>query len=264
MLDIGLIGGGNLAQALLAGLTGGEKPVARVTLWEIDKAKAGRVTAKFSITEAASLAEAAAHDILFLAVKPQAMPELLARLAGLVRPGQLVITVAAGLPLKLYAGKLPQAVLVRAMPNTSAKVLRSITGLMSNSELSPEHRKAAERIFSAVGSFIWLPEENVHALTALSGSGPAYVYYLAETMAAAGKALGLDEKTAGILAKETLIGAGRMLDSSDEEPSELRHKVTSPGGTTAAALNVLQSELPDLLVRALTAADARSREMAGE
>ena len=157
--------------------------------------------------------------------------------------------------------------MVRAMPNTSAAVGEAISGLMAGEFATAEHKALAEQVFAAVGSFIWLVEEEVHALTAISGSGPAYYYYFTEALAQAGEALGLSPQTAAALARQTAIGAGRLLQvRTESSPAQLREQVTSKGGTTAAALAVLAEKeaLPQLVQQACRACAERSREMAEE
>lgn len=264
MLKLHFLGSGNMAAAIGRGLYAMQAPFA-LGFYDIhhDKAKdlAGELAAA-SFTDLASAAASA--DILLLAVKPQAMAELLADLAGLLKPGQLVLTIAAGLPISYYAEKLPQTPIIRAMPNTSAAVQAAITGLMAGDLATAEHKRLAEQIFAAVGSFIWIDEKDIHALTALSGSGPAYFYYFTECLAAAGERLGLSPEAAAALARQTAIGSGKMLAARPEAASELRVQVTSKGGTTAAALAVFAQELPGLTERAAAACARRSEEMAAD
>ncbi len=258
------LGSGNMAAAIGRGLLANEAPFCP-GFYDITPAKAVALAAELNAAAFDTLADAvAAADILLLAVKPQSMAGLLADLAGLLRPEQLVLTIAAGLPLAYYEAKLPGVPVVRAMPNTSAQVLAAITGLMPGKLAMPEHKELAEQVFAAVGRTVWLAEKDIHALTAISGSGPAYFYYFTEALAAAGEKLGLSAVTAAELARQTAIGSGLMLAARAESPAELRVQVTSKGGTTAAALAAFGDALPRLVEQACQACAGRSEEMARE
>lgn len=263
------LGSGNMASAIGRGLADQNSPL-RLGFYDQAWAKALALSVELPDAQAArSLTDAVAlADVLLLAVKPQDMPGLVEELAPLLRPSQLVLTIAAGLPLAWYQARLPQNTpMVRAMPNTSAAVGEAISGLMAGEFATAEHKALAEQVFAAVGSFIWLAEEEVHALTAISGSGPAYYYYFTEALAQAGEALGLSPQTAAALARQTAIGAGRLLQvRTESSPAQLREQVTSKGGTTAAALAVLAEKeaLPQLVQQACRACAERSREMAEE
>ena len=196
------LGSGNMAAAIGRGLAACSHVPLRLGFYDVNAEKAQELAAEVGGQAALTLAEAAQADVLLLAVKPQDMPALVDELAPLLRPGQLVLTIAAGLPLAWYQARLPQGTpLVRAMPNTSAAVGEAITGLMAGEFATDAHKTLAEQVFAAVGSFIWLAEEEIHALTAISGSGPAYYYYFTEALAAAGEALGLSPQTAAALAR---------------------------------------------------------------
>lgn len=259
------LGSGNMAAAIGRGLAARPEVALRLGFYDVTPAKAQALAAEVGGQAAATLAEAAEADVLLLAVKPQNMAELLADLAPLIKPGQLILTIAAGLPLAWYEQRLPAGLaMVRAMPNTSASVGAAITGLMAGALASAADKRLAEQVFAAVGEYLWLDEQEVHALTALSGSGPAYYYYFTEALAAAGEALGLSAGTAQALARQTAIGVGRLLEAQPEvSPAELRRQVTSKGGTTAAALQVFMAEnaLPELVNNACRACAQRSEEM---
>lgn len=259
------LGSGNMAAAISRGLAAVSEPGLRLGFYDVTFAKAQTLAAEVGGMAAQTLAEAAQADVLLLAVKPQNMAELLADLAPLLKPGQLILTIAAGLPLAWYEKRLPAGLaMVRAMPNTSAAVGAAITGLMAGKLAGAEDKKLAEQVFAAVGQYLWLEEREVHALTALSGSGPAYYYYFTEALAAAGEALGLSSRTAQVLARQTAVGVGRLLEAQPDVPlAELRSQVTSKGGTTAAALQVLADDnaLPGLLAKACRACAQRSEEM---
>lgn len=272
MKKLTFLGSGNMAAAIGRGLAGQRAPFA-LKFYDLSCEKAAALAAELGGEAAESLAAAVAGaDIVLLAVKPQSMGELLGSLAPLLGPEQLVLTIAAGLPLAFYEERLSAAApaakvpMIRIMPNTSAAVLEAISGLMAGKYATAEHKRLAEAIFAAVGRCVWLPEEQVHALTAVSGSGPAYFYAFCEAMAKAGERLGLAPEVAAALARWTAVGAGKMLEARDEEPATLREQVTSKGGTTAAALAEFGREqaLDGLVERACEACAKRSSEMATE
>jgi pyrroline-5-carboxylate reductase len=212
---------------------------------------------------AAAIGEVAA---VVVAVKPQVAPEVTPSLAPFVGAATVVVSIMAGRTLAFLAGALPGAALVRAMPNTPAAIGRGITVAVANARVSDAQRALVDALLSAVGAVEWVADEGLmDAVTALSGSGPAYVFLLAETMAQAGAAAGLPPALAATLARATVAGAGELLHRSPLDAATLRQNVTSPGGTTAAALDVLMAKdgLAPLMRRAIAAATARSRELAG-
>ena len=201
-----------------------------------------------------------------VAVKPQVAPEITPALAPFVGAATVVVSIMAGRTLAFLADALPGAALVRAMPNTPAAIGRGITVAVGNARVSDAQRTLVDTLLSAVGAVEWVADEALmDAVTALSGSGPAYVFLLAETMAQAGAAAGLPPALAATLARTTVAGAGELLHRSPLDAATLRQNVTSPGGTTAAALDVLMAKdgLAPLMRRAIAAATARSRELAG-
>ncbi len=204
-------------------------------------------------------------DAVILAVKPQVMPEVVRdyrRLSGRA----LFLSIAAGKPLSFFASELGErAAIVRAMPNTPDAIGRGIAVACANEHVSPEQRAVAERLLAAVGEVGWVGQEQlIDAVTAVSGSGPAYVFLLIECLAKAAVAAGLPEDLAMRLARATVAGAGELARLSTESAAQLRENVTSPGGTTAAALEVLMAQdgLEPLLTRAVLAALRRARELA--
>lgn len=214
----------------------------------------------------------AAPAVVVLAVKPQAMDDVLPPLAALTGADTLVISVAAGTTIANIARYFAaDTAIVRAMPNTPAAIGRGITALYANTFVQPEQQDACAALLGAVGETVWIADEaQMDAVTALSGSGPAYVFLLAECIAKAGEAAGLAPDLAAKLARATVSGAGELLYRSDLDPAELRRNVTSPGGTTAAALRVLMGDgesgdsgpLEVILREAVEAAARRSRELA--
>jgi pyrroline-5-carboxylate reductase len=201
-----------------------------------------------------------------VAVKPQTAPEVMPALVPFVGAATVVVSIMAGRTLRFLDGALPGAALVRAMPNTPAAIGRGITVAVANARVSSQQRELVHALLSAVGAVEWVSDETLmDAVTALSGSGPAYVFLLAEAMAKAGAAAGLPDALAATLARATVAGAGELLHRSPLDAATLRQNVTSPGGTTTAALDVLMADdaLAPLMTQAIAAATARSRELAG-
>jgi pyrroline-5-carboxylate reductase len=263
-----LAGAGNMGYALLCGwLERGLDP-ARVVVQ--DPAPSPRVAEDLVRRGVDLHAEVrslpAPPAVLLLAVKPQVMDEVLPALAALVRPGTLVVSVAAGRRIEGFEAQLPQGTaVVRAMPNTPASIGRGITVAVGNAHVTAARRETCDQLLRAVGEVAWVGDEALmDAVTAVSGSGPAYVFYLAECLAEAGVQAGLAPDLAQQLATWTVAGAGELLHRSDLGPQVLRRNVTSPNGTTFAALQVLMAEggLAELIGKAVAAAARRSRELA--
>ena len=209
------------------------------------------------------IGEAAA---VVVAVKPQTAPEAMPALAPFVGGSTVTVSIMAGRTLRFLEGALPRAALVRAMPNTPAAIGRGITVAVANARVSPPQRELVHALLSAVGAVEWVEDEALmDAVTAVSGSGPGYVFLLAEAMARAGVAAGLPPALAATLARATVAGSGELLRRSPLDAARLRQNVTSPGGTTAAALEVLMGKdaLEPLMTRAIAAATKRSRDLAG-
>lgn len=222
--------------------------------------EAGRLTHSETVAEDA-------FDTVVLAVKPQAMASALPPVRAAVRPDTTVISVAAGTTVATIARHLGDLAIVRAMPNTPALIGRGITGCFAGPGVPQRARDAAAALLSACGPVVWVDQEaDIDAVTAVSGSGPAYVFLLAEALAAAGEAAGLAPDLAMTLARHTVAGAGELQIRSEEPPSVLRRSVTSPNGTTQAALDVLMADdgLVPLLHRAVEAARRRAAELAEE
>jgi pyrroline-5-carboxylate reductase len=203
---------------------------------------------------------------VMVAVKPQVAPEVMPALAPLVGAATVVVSIMAGRTLQFLEAALPGAAVIRAMPNTPAAIGRGITVAVANARVSREQRALVHTLLSTVGAVEWAPDEALmDAVTALSGSGPAYVFLLAEAMARAGVAAGLPPALAETLARATVAGSGELLHRSPLDAATLRQHVTSPGGTTAAALDVLMAHngLEPLMTKAIAAATKRSRDLAG-
>jgi len=266
--SIAFVGAGKMGSALLAGLGRGEK-LGRVLVIEPNPAPdvvelcRAKNFALFARVESSD----APVDALVLAIKPQMLEAAAPALAPLVGADTLVLSILAGKRVADLASRLPARAFVRAMPNTPAAVGRGVTGAYPSPGVEPGQRSLAQAVLSAVGSVEWVEtEELIDAVTAISGSGPAYVFYLAECLAAAGVAAGLPDELAARLARATVEGAGELMHRSpDASPGRLRENVTSPGGTTAAALGVLMAKdgLEPLLTRAVAAAKRRAAELSG-
>ena len=203
--------------------------------------------------------------VLVVAVKPQMMAEALDRVRALRGSDTLILSIAAGTPIAAFEAAFgPSAPIVRAMPNTPAAVGRGITAIVGSAAAGDAEMALAESLLAAVGAVVRLAaEDQIDAVTGVSGSGPAYVFHMVEALASAAEAEGLDPTLAMRLARATVAGAGALLDSADESAAQLRINVTSPKGTTEAGLAVLMPALPDLMCRTVAAAAARSRELRG-
>jgi pyrroline-5-carboxylate reductase len=202
---------------------------------------------------------------IILAVKPQTAPEIVRDVASLAGARSLVLSIMAGRGLDFLQNELPQAAIVRGMPNLPASIGRGITVAVANAGVTPEQRALAHRLLAAIGAVEWVSDEGLmDAVTAVSGSGPAYVFLLAEALAKAGQAAGLPQPLADKLARATVAGSAALLDRSADDAATLRKNVTSPGGTTAAALETLMAAdgLESLMKKAVVAAARRSRELA--
>ena len=200
--------------------------------------------------------------MVILVVKPQDIRSLVGDIASSIAPGSLVISIAAGITTELLEASMPLANVVRAMPNTPAKIESGVTGISAGARCSPEALDQARALLLSIGVVVEVPEALQDAVTAVSGSGPAYLFYLAEAMIDGACELGMPPETARTSVVHTLLGAARLLEASGEEPSALRAKVTSPGGTTAAAIRVLDADDVQRSVRAaIEAARDRSREL---
>ncbi len=264
---IGFIGGGNMARSLVGGLIAGGIDATRISVAEPDASKRDELSTRFGIATSQDNGTVASDvEVLVLAVKPQVMRQVVTGLAAtLHEPTPLLISIAAGVRAASMLRWLGQPLaLVRAMPNTPALVRSGATALYASPEVSEEQRSRAESIMRAVGQTLWIDDEGLmDAVTALSGSGPAYFFLFMEALEQAAMELGLPPEAARLLTLETAQGAARMALSSDEGPALLRKRVTSPGGTTEAALGAFaEGGFETLVARAVRAACERSAELA--
>jgi pyrroline-5-carboxylate reductase len=260
-----LVGAGKMGQAMLEGwLARGLDPkkLAVIEPQPVDAVQA--LAGKGAALNPKSLSKAGA---IVIAVKPQTAPQAVPPLASAVSSDTPVLSIMAGRTLSFLRTYMPAGTaLVRAMPNTPAAVGRGITVACGSAEVTPQQRALASGLLEAIGSVEWVEDESLmDAVTALSGSGPAYVFLLVEAMAKAGIAAGLPQELAQKLARETVTGSGELMHRSPLDAATLRQNVTSPGGTTAAALDVLMGPngFDKLLTEAIAAATRRSRELAG-
>lgn len=263
-----LAGVGKMGGAVLSGLLArGLKPERILVQDPAPSAEMAALLAKHGIRCAPAIdALGEPPSIILLAVKPQMMDEALAPLAKHAGPDTLVLSIAAGRSLQSIEAQLPERTsVIRAMPNTPAAIGRGITVAAPNLHVSPAQRKLADELLSSLGKVLWVEDESLlDPVTAVSGSGPAYVFLLVECLAEAGQAAGLDAELAEELARATVTGSAALLDQTDLHVSKLREQVTSPGGTTAAALAILNGPegLRPLLKAAVAEATKRGRELA--
>jgi len=265
---VAFVGAGKMGAALLAGLARGAAPASLLVVEPQPAPHVAELCAAQGWTLSHGVpAKADPVDALLLAIKPQMLESVAPALAPLIGPQTLVVSILAGKRIEDLALRLPAAAFVRAMPNTPAAIGRGVTGAFANNRTTPERRALAGALLSAAGEVVWVESEGlIDAVTAVSGSGPAYVFYLTECLAAAGVAAGLPPELSARFARATVSGAGELMRRSPEtSPATLRENVTSPGGTTAAALGVLMAEdgLAPLMTRAVAAAARRAEELSG-
>ena len=265
---ITFIGGGNMARSLIGGLIGAGTAAGNISVGEPLTELRESLAQDFGIKALAENESAIKHaNVIVLAVKPQVMREALTPLGTLIRQASpLLISIAAGIPARnIERWASGQPALVRVMPNTPALVGAGMSALFANENASVPQRDLAESIMRSVGTTVWLEKESLmDIVTAVSGSGPAYFFYLMEAIEQAGVREGLDADTARLLALETALGAARLALESTEGPGQLRERVTSPGGTTEAAIRTLDaSNVSDIIQNAVSAARQRSAELAG-
>jgi pyrroline-5-carboxylate reductase len=265
MKNLGFIGAGNMAAALIKGVLGA-RTRAPSEVWasdvKLERLKELEGEYGLHVTQD-NLALVAACDIVVLSVKPQVMDKVLDKVRDAIRPGQLIVSVAAGVPVRALEARLPAGTrLVRAMPNTPATALAGATAISAGSHATEDDMQAAEALFAAVGRVVTLDETLLDAVTGLSGSGPAYVMLIIEALADGGVKVGLHRDTALLLAAQTVYGAAKLLLETGEHPGRLKDMVTSPGGTAIAGLHTLESgALRKTLIDAVEAATHRAEAL---
>ena len=264
-MRIAVLGGGVMGETLASGFLRYVTPVPAVVIAEKRPDRAEELRRLHGVEIADTIDAVRGADVVVLAVKPQDVPTLLVEVGQAITPGTLVISIAAGIrTVTIEEHVLPGVDVVRAMPNTPARVDRGVTGISPGVHCTAEALALAERLLASVGQAISVPESMQDAVTAVSGSGPAYVFFLAEAMTAAAVELGLDLATATRMVNHTILGAATLLEASEEPAEVLRRNVTSPNGTTAAAISAMEElGVHPAVVSAMTAARDRSRELSG-
>jgi pyrroline-5-carboxylate reductase len=283
---IAVLGAGNIGSALISGvLAAGAFDPENVLAADISETQLAALADKHKIRvfPAGNREAARQADVVVLAVKPYLAGQVLDEIRAVLRPGQMLISVAAGVSIDFLEGRLGRAKartsararakargnagqpVVRAMPNLAMTVHCSATALCANAAASNEHREIAEQIFRSVGTAAWVTEDKMHAVTGLSGSGPAYVYLILEGLTAGGINMGLPPDVARALAEQTLLGAAKLAQQTGEHPAALKDRVTTPGGTTIAGLAELERYgVRSALMEAVEAATERSRQLSSK
>jgi pyrroline-5-carboxylate reductase len=267
---VAILGAGSMGGAIAQGISrSGE--ASEVIVTNRTEAKATELAGLAAVTSlaladipSANTDAAAEADVVLVGVKPAMVPDLLREIAGSLRPGTIVVSLAAGVTIATFESIVGEQIpVVRSMPNTPAVVGKAVTGIAGGSTVTPEHLALVRRVFETCGAVIEVPEDKIDALSTISGSGPAYVFLLVEALTEAARGKGFDETAARLMAEQTFIGATALLAASGEDPAELRRRVTSPKGTTERAIGVLQTaNLDGLFSQATDAALARARELA--
>ena len=259
-----ILGAGVMGETLLSGLVRAGRRVDRLLVGEKRAERARELEERYGVAVVSNREAARKADTLALVVKPQDMGDLLDEIAGELRPGQLVVSLAAGTTTAFLESRLPEGVaVVRVMPNTPALVDEGMAAISPGSHCTDGHLGEAEALMSSVGKVLRIPERQQDAVTAISGSGPAYIFFVVESMIEAGVHLGLPRSTATDLVVQTLVGSAKMLRETGTHPTVLREQVTSPAGTTAAALRELEiHKVRAAFLAAMEAARDRSRALA--
>ncbi|MFL2531848.1 MAG: pyrroline-5-carboxylate reductase [Porticoccaceae bacterium] len=268
MSKIVFIGGGNMASCLIGGMLANGFSSQDITVSEPNEDSRQRMKSTHGVlTTADNLAAVSQADIVVLAVKPQIMAAVASPLEAKLKHKPIIVSIAAGIPVGALQSWLGQDLkIVRAMPNTPAMVQSGATGLFANQSLDGGQQAMIENIFSAVGYACWVAQESdIDAVTAVSGSGPAYFFLVYEAMLKVAQELGLEKQTASQLTLHTALGAARLALASESTPNELREQVTSPGGTTQAAIESFQAQdLEGIFRTAMTSALERAKEMSDD
>ena len=269
---IAMLGAGSMGRAILSGLTApGVEVTGGIRVTNRSAARAAELEGIPGVTAFATEKDGAANRlavdgaaIVIVAVKPAMVPDLLREIASSLTPGAIVVSVAAGVTVATFESLLPDTVVVaRSMPNTPAVVGKAVTGISPGTRTEPADLELVRALFETVGEVVEVPESQLDALSTISGSGPAYVFYLVEALTSAALEKGFTPEQARTLVNGTFLGASELLVASGEDPAELRRRVTSPNGTTERAIEVLATaDLPALFARATDAALARARELA--
>jgi pyrroline-5-carboxylate reductase len=263
-MTVAIIGAGVMGETLLSGLIRAGFPVADLVVGEKRAERAAQLREKYDVTVIDTLSEVVSADTVALVVKPQDMGDVLAEIGPHITPGQLVVSLAAGITTDYIERHLTEGVaVVRVMPNTPALVDEGMAAISGGTHCDEEHLVRAEKMLAATGRVVRVPEKQQDAVTAISGSGPAYLFFVVEAMIEAGVHLGLPRSTATELVVQTMVGSAKLLRETGEHPTVLREQVTSPGGTTAAAIRQLEDhKVRAAFISAMEAARDRSKALA--
>ncbi len=263
---LAIIGVGVMGETLLSGLIRGGRPVEDLLVGEKHPQRAAQLAEKYGVQVVSNRDAAAGADTLVLVVKPQDMADVLAEISPTLDSGTLVVSLAAGITTAFIEARVPDGVaVVRVMPNTPALVDEGMAAISPGTHCDEEHLAVAESLLATTGRVVRVPENQQDAVTAISGSGPAYLFFVVEAMIEAGVHLGLPRTTATELVVQTVVGSAKMLSETGEHPTVLRERVTSPGGTTAAAIRQLEDHrVRAAFMNAMEAARDRSRLLSGE
>lgn len=265
-MTVAILGVGVMGETLLSGLLRSGRPVGDLLVGEKRADRGAQLTEKYGVRVVSNLDAVAEADTVALVVKPQDMAAVLAEISPVLDSGTLVVSLAAGITTSFIEARVPEGVaVVRVMPNTPALVDEGMAAISAGMHCDEEHLAVAESLLSATGRVMRVPENQQDAVTAISGSGPAYLFFVVEAMIEAGVHLGLPRSTATELVVQTVVGSAKMLSETGEHPTVLRERVTSPGGTTAAAVRQLEDHrVRAAFMNAMEAARDRSRELSGE
>src|SRR6188472_43431 len=263
-MTVAIIGAGVMGETLLSGLIRAGRRPAELLVGEKRRERAAELEERYGVEVVTNVEAAGKADTLALVVKPQDMADVLEELAPVVRPGQLVISLAAGITTAFLEARLPDGVaVVRVMPNSPALVDEGMSAISRGSHCEESHLAEAEALMSSTGKVIRVPERQQDAVTAISGSGPGYIFFVVESMIEAGVHLGLPRSTAAELVVQTVVGSAKLLRETGTHPTVLREQVTSPGGTTAAAIRQLEDhKVRAAFIMAMEAARDRSVALA--
>lgn len=261
-MRIAVIGGGVMGETLVRGFQRFLDPAPQIVVAEARAERAAELARTLDVRPTVDAVQGV--DVVVLAVKPADVAAVAEEIAPHLTPGTVVLSIAAGIRTADLEGRLPGTHVVRAMPNTPARIDRGMTGISAGASCPPESLRIARDLMAAVGAVVEVEESLQDAVTAVSGSGPAYVFLLAEAMVDAAESVGLEREAAAAMVRQTILGAAMLLSAADDPPEVLRRNVTSPNGTTAAAVGVLEDRgIRDTVTAAITAARDRSRELAG-
>jgi pyrroline-5-carboxylate reductase len=263
---VAVLGAGVMGETLLSGLIRAGWRPEDLLITERREDRAAELRERYGVDVVSNLDAAKRADTLVLVVKPQDMPDLLAEIAPAIEPTQTVVSLAAGITTGFVESRLPDGVaVVRVMPNTPALVDEGMAAISRGAHCDESHLELAERLLAATGRVVRVPEKQQDAVTAISGSGPAYIFFVVESMIEAGVHMGLPRGTATDLVVQTVVGSAKLLRETGEHPTVLRERVTSPGGTTAAAVRELEDhKVRAAFLSAIEAARNRSRDLAAE